>query len=308
MTFPEKRVTFINSNPSTAIAESITHMPNPLDPNAPPIRIKKKPGRKPNPASPALRKAQNRAAQRAFRERKERHLKELEESIKTLKDNQRLVCAQLESKIQEKQAAVDSLQRENEYLKGFVLSLQVALSQHGIKPSASSLPDAKACNADFDSGIESAGLNSPVSRRDSSASSVSPAVGFENIGMTSVDIATASSSTHAFLDTVNNNDFPLIPNLHSLSSSSPDFLDSSSFSDFLTSSNASPKSDSFTEGLFGDEFSDEMSLIDPISSATTLLSHLVANESNTAIKIAKTFCLGMAKPCLSKPVFLMTSE
>src|SRR3989337_2704205 len=35
---------------------------------------RKKPGRKPNPASPALRKAQNRAAQRAFRERKEQHL------------------------------------------------------------------------------------------------------------------------------------------------------------------------------------------------------------------------------------------
>jgi hypothetical protein len=37
---------------------------------SPPVKIRKKPGRKPNPASPALRKAQNRAAQRAFRERK----------------------------------------------------------------------------------------------------------------------------------------------------------------------------------------------------------------------------------------------
>lgn len=39
-------------------------------PDQPPVKIRKKPGRKPNPASPALRKAQNRAAQRAFRERK----------------------------------------------------------------------------------------------------------------------------------------------------------------------------------------------------------------------------------------------
>jgi hypothetical protein len=44
--------------------------PPALDEQGNPIKIRKKPGRKPNPASPALRKAQNRAAQRAFRERK----------------------------------------------------------------------------------------------------------------------------------------------------------------------------------------------------------------------------------------------
>ncbi|KAG0048544.1 hypothetical protein BGZ89_004544, partial [Linnemannia elongata] len=34
----------------------------------PPTKTRKKPGRKPNPASPAVRKEQNRAAQRAFRD------------------------------------------------------------------------------------------------------------------------------------------------------------------------------------------------------------------------------------------------
>src|SRR5581483_1794829 len=99
---------------------------------APPQR--KKPGRKPNPASPALRKAQNRAAQRAFRERKERHLRELEETIKTLKDGQSSLYSKLETQIQEKQTEIDSLQRENEYLKSLVVTLQVALDQNGISP------------------------------------------------------------------------------------------------------------------------------------------------------------------------------
>ncbi|CAO3643090.1 unnamed protein product [Cunninghamella echinulata] len=51
-------------------------------------KIKKKPGRKPNPASPQLRKIQNRAAQRAFRERKEKHIKELEVDYKRSKQNE----------------------------------------------------------------------------------------------------------------------------------------------------------------------------------------------------------------------------
>lgn len=41
------------------------------------VPIRKKPGRKPKAIPPAVRKAQNRAAQRAFRERKEKYLSEL---------------------------------------------------------------------------------------------------------------------------------------------------------------------------------------------------------------------------------------
>ncbi|ODQ63659.1 hypothetical protein NADFUDRAFT_84283 [Nadsonia fulvescens var. elongata DSM 6958] len=52
-----------------------------------PLEEKKKPGRKPVQTEPASkRKAQNRAAQRAFRDRKERHLKDLETRVAELEN------------------------------------------------------------------------------------------------------------------------------------------------------------------------------------------------------------------------------
>lgn len=86
-----------------------------------PIRIRKKPGRKPNPASPALRKAQNRAAQRAFRERKERHLKDLESTIRSLRD-QRNSATKEANALKKK---LEAYKVENWYLKGVVLTLQL---------------------------------------------------------------------------------------------------------------------------------------------------------------------------------------
>ncbi|CAJ0761122.1 9434_t:CDS:2, partial [Entrophospora sp. SA101] len=65
---------------------------------------------KPNPASPALRKAQNRAAQRAFRERKERHLHELENTIKLLRDDQ-----------YQANILINHLQQENSYFKKIII-------------------------------------------------------------------------------------------------------------------------------------------------------------------------------------------
>ncbi|KAI9471951.1 MAG: hypothetical protein EXX96DRAFT_509784 [Benjaminiella poitrasii] len=94
----------------------------------PPVKIRKKPGRKPNPASPALRKAQNRAAQRAFRERKERHMKDLESNIKNIK-------AHRDKLLQENQkmsSENEILRAENWYLKGIVLSLQLVCLQHNL--------------------------------------------------------------------------------------------------------------------------------------------------------------------------------
>ncbi|KAI8341146.1 hypothetical protein BC941DRAFT_499744 [Chlamydoabsidia padenii] len=84
-------------------------------------QIKKKPGRKPNPVSPAARKAQNRAAQRAFRERKERHMKALEV------DTQRLLQERdkFMKKNQQLSKENDTLKWENWYLKGVVMSLQL---------------------------------------------------------------------------------------------------------------------------------------------------------------------------------------
>ncbi|KAI9317508.1 hypothetical protein BX666DRAFT_1937901 [Dichotomocladium elegans] len=92
------------------------------------VKIRKKPGRKPNPASPALRKAQNRAAQRAFRERKELHLKELESAMKQVRQER----DQLASTNDQLRAENDTLKSENWYLKGIVLSLQLVCLQHNL--------------------------------------------------------------------------------------------------------------------------------------------------------------------------------
>ncbi|KAI9273096.1 hypothetical protein BDA99DRAFT_500029 [Phascolomyces articulosus] len=94
-----------------------------------PVKIRKKPGRKPNPASPALRKAQNRAAQRAFRERKERHLRDLETTIRTLRDQRQQTIKELNST----KTQLDSFRAENWYLKGLVLTLQFICLHHSIQ-------------------------------------------------------------------------------------------------------------------------------------------------------------------------------
>lgn len=92
----------------------------------PPVKIRKKPGRKPNPASPALRKAQNRAAQRAFRERKEKHMRDLESSVRGIKEQRDKLLNENKSLSSENEI----LKAENWYLKGIVLSLQLVCLQH----------------------------------------------------------------------------------------------------------------------------------------------------------------------------------
>ncbi|KAI7887397.1 hypothetical protein K492DRAFT_232862 [Lichtheimia hyalospora FSU 10163] len=82
---------------------------------------KKKPGRKPTSTSPALRKAQNRAAQRAFRERKEKHIIELEAASKQLREQRDKLMA--ENK--ELRSNVGVLGYESWHLKGAMLSLQL---------------------------------------------------------------------------------------------------------------------------------------------------------------------------------------
>lgn len=93
-----------------------------------PVKIRKKPGRKPNPASPALRKAQNRAAQRAFRERKERHLRELEATVKQMREERE----QLQAENEQLKHDSDVLKCENWYLKGIVLTLQLVCYRHNL--------------------------------------------------------------------------------------------------------------------------------------------------------------------------------
>jgi hypothetical protein len=79
-----------------------------------PIRPRKKPGRKPNPPTPAQRKAQNRAAQRAFRERKRREMRDNEVNIKKCLHQR----DQAIRKANTLQRSIKQLRYENNYLKG----------------------------------------------------------------------------------------------------------------------------------------------------------------------------------------------
>ncbi|KAF9439279.1 hypothetical protein BGZ76_006008 [Entomortierella beljakovae] len=90
---------------------------------------RKKPGRKPGPACPTLRKEQNRAAQRAFRDRKERHLQQLENMIKDLKSQHFIVVSAYQREIRQLKALIETLQSENYYLREVVFAFEVSLSK-----------------------------------------------------------------------------------------------------------------------------------------------------------------------------------
>lgn len=71
------------------------------------------------------RKAQNRAAQRAFRERKERYVKELEAKIKQLQDNHFHASSQLVQENQHLRSVVYRLEAENFALKGIHIQFPI---------------------------------------------------------------------------------------------------------------------------------------------------------------------------------------
>lgn len=81
-------------------------------------KVPKKPGRKPLTSEPSSkRKAQNRAAQRAFRERKEKHVKDLE------------------TKVEELQKVSDAASNENSTLRNQIARLTAELNQYKQKIS-----------------------------------------------------------------------------------------------------------------------------------------------------------------------------
>lgn len=90
--------------------------------------MRRKPGRKPMPTSAAARKAQNREAQRAFRERKERHLKDLEDTVKKLRADRRVTLRQRDTY----KSRTEQLRIQNWYLKGLILTLQLVCMQHKV--------------------------------------------------------------------------------------------------------------------------------------------------------------------------------
>ncbi|CAZ82105.1 unnamed protein product [Tuber melanosporum] len=100
-------------NPPEAEDGSPSADPHDAEPKRRDDKTAKKPGRKPLTSEPtSKRKAQNRAAQRAFRERKEKHLKDLEQKVADL------------------EKASESANHENSRLRGQVERLQIELKEY----------------------------------------------------------------------------------------------------------------------------------------------------------------------------------
>ncbi|KAI9489600.1 hypothetical protein BDB00DRAFT_610218 [Zychaea mexicana] len=116
-----------------------------------------KPGRKPMSDSDDIstdvdtedpkvkRKVQNRAAQRAFRERKERYVKELESKIKQVQDNHLHATTQLVQENQHLRSIVYRLEAENFALKG--IHIQFPIHPSPYTPCSPSTPSAIHSNA-----------------------------------------------------------------------------------------------------------------------------------------------------------------
>lgn len=115
MSYPQQtvapRTVFHNHDPTTLV-ESTDNAD---------VRTKKKPGRKPNPATPGRRKDANRLAQRLFRERKEQQMRQVEAEVKTLKIQRDRANAEL-----------DASKAENAYLKHLVVTMQTTMMEHGL--------------------------------------------------------------------------------------------------------------------------------------------------------------------------------
>ncbi|KAF9141918.1 hypothetical protein BGX30_003779 [Mortierella sp. GBA39] len=79
----------------------------------------------------ALRKEQNRAAQRAFRDRKERHLQQLENLIQDLKDQQFVLTTRFQREIQQLKVQNQVVVQENQYLREVVFAFESALNYRG---------------------------------------------------------------------------------------------------------------------------------------------------------------------------------
>ncbi|KAI9271947.1 hypothetical protein BDA99DRAFT_557148 [Phascolomyces articulosus] len=84
------------------------------------------------------RKVQNRAAQRAFRERKERYVKELESKIKQVQDNHLHATAQLIQENQHLRSIVYRLEAENFALKGIHIQFPIHPSPYPSNTSTTS--------------------------------------------------------------------------------------------------------------------------------------------------------------------------
>ncbi|KAI9282355.1 hypothetical protein BY458DRAFT_449696 [Sporodiniella umbellata] len=125
--YNENDMSLFSSTTKAPEAQNITFLPfiHSSDTHA----HRKKPGRKPKGTSPAVRKAQNRAAQRAFRERKERHVSELETLVHDLK----LQRQKTQHTLRQLKSQIQADQTEKWYMRGCILTLQYLLLLHQVK-------------------------------------------------------------------------------------------------------------------------------------------------------------------------------
>ncbi|KAF9953133.1 DNA-binding transcription factor yap1 [Mortierella alpina] len=144
----------------------------------------KKAGRKPLTTEPTnKRKAQNRAAQRAFRDRKERYVKSLEDRIKELED---LNPGKADSKLAEEntnlKVLVQKLETENYFLKEQSFTFDFPITQPGLyneaKAQREALLQQSSSNGSLSSSHSSPSPATLTTRSDSaSTSSSTPGTG-----------------------------------------------------------------------------------------------------------------------------------
>ncbi|KAG0248023.1 DNA-binding transcription factor yap1 [Mortierella polycephala] len=142
----------------------------------------KKAGRKPLTTEPTnKRKAQNRAAQRAFRDRKERYVKSLEERIKELEEqNPSKTDVKLAEENLNLKVLVQKLETENYFLKEQSFTFDFPISQPGLYNVAKAQRDELISSTDNAGGQsssdpESSTSSPPSQTLDSESSSSTPA-------------------------------------------------------------------------------------------------------------------------------------
>ncbi|KAG0048361.1 DNA-binding transcription factor yap1 [Gryganskiella cystojenkinii] len=152
----------------------------------------KKAGRKPLTTEPTnKRKAQNRAAQRAFRDRKERYVKSLEERIKELEDMNPKSDSTLAEENMNLKVLVQKLETENYFLKEQSFTFDFPISQPGMYNVA------KANNNTNNPRQASLQSNTSLNSSSSAQSSPSPAsTTLDHISNSSSSVASSTPQTN----------------------------------------------------------------------------------------------------------------
>ncbi|CAO3635539.1 unnamed protein product [Cunninghamella echinulata] len=182
------------------------------------------------------RKEQNRVAQRAFRERKERYVKELEEKIKHLEEERLTEIQQLKEENATLKSKVKQMEAEIYTLKGAEQAFKLSIQK--LKETGVQIPD-----------------TTPHS-----LTSSSHALSLSNNNNNNTTAFPSSASASASSTTSNNN------NMNIPSSSPPYFSSSLSMTSTSPSSHIDPT-------VFSDEDAHQLSLPPPSSSSTTSSQH-----------------------------------